>query len=72
LLGVVVGSLLLIVMTNVFSSYANLSTGLFGLLLLVVMMAAPSGIVGTLTQLIGKRKKTPRATSAAAIKESHV
>jgi hypothetical protein len=38
----------------------------------VVMMAAPSGIVGTLMQLIGKRKKpTAPSTSTATTKESH-
>jgi branched-chain amino acid transport system permease protein len=47
MLGMVVGSLLLIVMTNEFSAYAQLSAGLYGVLLLVVMMALPGGIVGT-------------------------
>jgi branched-chain amino acid transport system permease protein len=56
MLGIVVGSLLLIVMTNVFSAYANLSAGLFGILLLVVMMAAPGGLVGTCVRLIDTRK----------------
>jgi branched-chain amino acid transport system permease protein len=48
MLGVVVGSALLIFMTNVFSAYAHLSAGLFGILLIGVMMAAPTGIVGSL------------------------
>lgn len=56
MLGIVVGSLLLIVMTNVFSAYANLSAGLFGVLLLVVMMAAPGGLVGTCVRLYDARK----------------
>jgi branched-chain amino acid transport system permease protein len=47
MLGVVVGSVLLIVMTNLFSSQAELSSGLFGLLLIVVMMVARGGVVGT-------------------------
>jgi branched-chain amino acid transport system permease protein len=47
MLGMVVGSMLLIVMTNEFSAYAQLSAGLYGVLLLVVMMALPGGIVGT-------------------------
>jgi branched-chain amino acid transport system permease protein len=50
MLGIVVGSLLLIVMTSYFSAYAHLSAGLFGILLLVVMMAAPSGLVGSCVQ----------------------
>ena len=52
LLGVVVGSLLLIVMTNLFSSYGHLSAGMFGVLLIVVMMVAPGGIVGTCFKLM--------------------
>jgi branched-chain amino acid transport system permease protein len=51
MLGVVIGSALLIVMTNLFSSQAELSAGLFGLLLLVVMMLARGGIVGTCMKL---------------------
>lgn len=56
LLGVVVGSLLLVTMTNIFSSYAHLSAGLFGVLLLVVMMAAPGGLVGTVVRKLDARK----------------
>jgi branched-chain amino acid transport system permease protein len=52
MLGIVVGSALLIVMTNYFSAFANLSAGLFGVLLIVVMMLAPSGIVGSLVKLV--------------------
>ncbi|MBL8589278.1 MAG: branched-chain amino acid ABC transporter permease [Methylobacteriaceae bacterium] len=52
-LGVVVGSYLLIYMTNVFNAYAHLSAGLFGLLLIAVMMAAPGGVVGTAVKLFG-------------------
>ncbi|WP_175796274.1 branched-chain amino acid ABC transporter permease [Burkholderia anthina] len=54
LLGVVVGSLLLIGMTTVFSSYANLASGMFGVLLVIVMMIAPGGIVGTMLKLFGR------------------
>ena len=56
MLGVVVGSLLLVVMTNIFSGYAQFSSGLFGILLLVVMMGAPGGIVGSLVRLYDARK----------------
>jgi branched-chain amino acid transport system permease protein len=61
MLGIVVGSVLMIVMTNVFSGYAHLSAGLYGLLLVVVMMAAPGGLVGTFLKLIQNRKarRTP-------------
>ena len=61
LLGIVVGSVLLIVMTNVFSAYAHLSAGLFGILLLVVMMAAPQGLVGTGVRLLNDRRVRAQA-----------
>ena len=66
MLGVVVGSLLLVVMTNVFSSYAHLSAGLFGALLVVVMMAALGGIVGTCLRLYHNRKTRSVAANAAS------
>jgi branched-chain amino acid transport system permease protein len=47
MLGVVIGSILLILMSDLFSGYAQLSAGMFGLLLIVVMIVAPGGIVGT-------------------------
>jgi branched-chain amino acid transport system permease protein len=50
MLGVVVGSVILIVMTTVFSGYAHLAAGLFGLLLVVVLTLAPGGIVGTIVR----------------------
>jgi branched-chain amino acid transport system permease protein len=48
ILGVVIGSALLILMSNMFSGYAQLSAGMFGLLLIVVMIGAPTGLVGTM------------------------
>ena len=66
-LGAVVGSIVLIVMSNFFSSYAHLSTGLFGLLLIVVMLAAPQGLVGSALQLFAWRKSARTgATQPAA------
>jgi branched-chain amino acid transport system permease protein len=49
MLGVVVGSALLIIMTNLFSGYAEYAAGLYGLLLVVVLTMAPGGIVGLAT-----------------------
>ncbi|KVA99602.1 ABC transporter permease [Burkholderia cepacia] len=72
LLGVVVGSLLLITMNDVFSSYAQLSSGLFGLLLVVVMMIAPGGIVGTLTKLFDKAKERQRGVLQPRIEDRRV
>ncbi|MBZ9772224.1 branched-chain amino acid ABC transporter permease [Mesorhizobium sp. CO1-1-8] len=60
MLGVVVGSLLLVTMTNFFSGYAHLSTALFGALLLTVMMAAPGGLVGTVVRLYDVRRARDR------------
>jgi branched-chain amino acid transport system permease protein len=66
MLGMVVGSLLLIVMTNVFSAYAQLSAGLYGVLLLVVMMALPGGIVGTCVSYFQNQKgRSDRALNPA-------
>ena len=56
ILGVLVGSFLLITMSNIFSAYAQYSQGLYGILLILVMMTARGGIVGTLVNLVGKRK----------------
>ena len=70
LLGIVIGSLLLIFMTNVFSAYAHLSAGLFGILLLVVMMAAPSGLVGTCVEWWDRRKQRTRSSLAAHVEET--
>jgi branched-chain amino acid transport system permease protein len=58
MLGVLVGSTLLIVMANYFSAYAHLSAGLFGLLLIAVMMAAPGGLVGTFLWLFSRQGET--------------
>jgi branched-chain amino acid transport system permease protein len=60
MLGVVVGSFLLVVMTNLFSSYAQYSAGLFGALLIIVLMIAPGGLVGSWVQLINACKARGR------------
>jgi branched-chain amino acid transport system permease protein len=52
ILGAVIGSILLITMSNVFSGYAELSVGLYGALLIAVMLIAPGGIVGIGLKLI--------------------
>jgi branched-chain amino acid transport system permease protein len=56
MLGIVVGSALLILMTNLLSGMAELSAGLFGLLLIAVIMIAQGGIVGTFVRLSERRK----------------
>lgn len=72
ILGVVVGSVLLIVTTNFFSSYANLSAGMYGLLLIVVMMIAPGGIVGTCMRFIEKRKARRRKVRSERAPKSRI
>lgn len=67
MLGVVIGTFLLVTTTNVFSAYANLSAGMFGALLLVVMMAAPGGLVGTLVRRRDERKQRLKTTAKAAV-----
>ena len=69
MLGIVVGSSLLIVMTNYFSAFANLSSGMFGVLLIVVMMLAPSGIVGSLVKLVDSNSARFGKRSNFSIKE---
>lgn len=54
MLGSVVGSVLLVWMSNLFSAQGQLSQGLFGLLLIVVVLAARGGIVGAAAAL-GRR-----------------
>lgn len=56
MLGIVVGSCLLIIMSNIFSGYAHLSAGLFGILLIAVMTIAPAGIVGAVIGLLDKAR----------------
>ena len=61
MLGPVLGSALLIIMSNLFSSQAQLASGMFGLLLIAVMMVAPSGLVG-----LGRRLLPRRGTGSAS------
>ena len=68
MLGVVVGSYLLIIMSNLFSGYAHLSAGLFGILLIAVMTVAPTGIVGSLVGLFDKVVAAARARAKALVK----
>jgi branched-chain amino acid transport system permease protein len=69
LLGVVVGSFLLVIMTNIFSSYAQYSAGMFGVLLLAVMMLAPGGLVGTVVRRFEARKDLRKPRSVAQLNQ---
>jgi branched-chain amino acid transport system permease protein len=71
MLGVVIGSYLLILTSNIFSAYAQLSAGLFGLLLVGVIMVAPSGIVGLLVNLAAAAGIGGRARSTVKLDDQH-
>jgi branched-chain amino acid transport system permease protein len=72
MLGVVVGSFVLVVMMNIFSGYAQYSAGMFGILLLAVMMGAPGGIVGTCVRLYDVRKQRIESSRAVPIEGAKV
>jgi branched-chain amino acid transport system permease protein len=62
MLGTLIGSTLLVWLTNLFSSQGAYSQGLFGLLLMVVVLGARGGIVGLATQLV-RRARAPAAAA---------
>lgn len=64
MLGSIVGSVLLVWMSNLFSAQGQFSQGLFGLLLIVVVLGARGGIVGTIAA--GLRRVTLPASIAPA------
>jgi branched-chain amino acid transport system permease protein len=55
ILGPVVGSSLLIYATNLFGTHGQYAQGLYGVLILVVILAARGGIVGTISTLLCRR-----------------
>ncbi len=74
LLGAIVGSTLLVWMSNLFSNQGQYSQGLFGLLLIVVVLAARGGIVGTILAILRHVMRPGRArrglpSAQAAIKD---
>lgn len=68
MLGSIVGSVLLVWMTNLFSAQGQLSQGLFGLLLIVVVLGARGGIVGTVAALF-RRAKVPASVAPAQVRK---
>ena len=73
MLGSIIGSTLLVWMSNVFSAQGQLSQGLFGLLLIVVVLVARGGIagtVGTLARRAVPAKRPAPALARAAEKET--
>lgn len=73
MLGVVVGSVVLIILSTLSSSYAQLSAGVYGLMLIVVMMLAPMGLVGTCVKHLEsfKRRCTPRKLTEVHVVGEH-
>lgn len=66
MLGALVGTVLLVAMSNVFNSQAQYSEGLFGLLLIGVIMVAPGGLVGLAHHLLARLR--PRAAASDSVR----
>ncbi len=64
ILGPIVGSVFLVWASNVFGGQGEYSQGLFGFLILIVVLAAKGGIVGTIGSLV--RRALPARRDAAA------
>jgi branched-chain amino acid transport system permease protein len=58
ILGPLIGAGLLIYATDIFGTKGQYAQGLYGLLILVVMLAAPGGIVGTAATLVRRIRGT--------------
>jgi branched-chain amino acid transport system permease protein len=63
LVGPLVGSTLLVWMSNLFSNQGQYSQGLFGLLIIVVVLAARGGITGTAASLAYRLGRSRRAAT---------
>lgn len=75
MLGPLVGGTLLVWMSSIFSTHGEFSEGLYGLLIMVVVLAARGGIVGTASSLFrwiaGKARGEPDAAPiAGTVKEA--
>ncbi len=68
MLGPIVGTVLLVWASNVFGGQGEYSQGLFGLLIIIVVLAAKGGIVGTLATIVRRvvRARAPVAIATAA------
>jgi branched-chain amino acid transport system permease protein len=67
ILGPMVGSVLLVWATNVFGGQGEYSQGLFGILIIVVVLAAKGGIVGTVAGLVHRRLPARRPAPVVAV-----
>jgi branched-chain amino acid transport system permease protein len=66
MLGALAGTILLVSMSNAFTAQAQYSAGLFGALLIAVIMVAPGGLVGLALKILsGRRSKRKDEVEAA-------
>jgi branched-chain amino acid transport system permease protein len=56
ILGPIVGTSLMVYATNLFGTHGQYAQGLYGVLILVVILVARGGIVGTVTALLRRRR----------------
>jgi branched-chain amino acid transport system permease protein len=56
LMGAVIGTIFVVVMSNLFSAQGQYAGGLFGLLLIGVVMIAPAGLIGLAQQVLPSRR----------------
>jgi len=70
LLGPIAGSVLLVYMSNLFSNQGQYAPGLFGLLIIVVILLARGGIIGTLASLAALLKRSPPIGGKIAVSAS--
>jgi len=66
MLGPVVGATLLVWMSSIFSTHGEFSEGLYGLLIMVVVLAARGGIVGTVAALWRRLTRNLGSETSAA------
>jgi len=69
ILGALVGAVLLVLMSNIFSTQAQYSAGLFGLLLIGVVMVAPGGLVGLANALAARWRGGSAAPAAGSARQ---
>ena len=68
LLGPVVGAMLLVTMSNLFSSQGLYSAALFGILLMSAVMLAPEGVVGEIRRRFEKRRRPSKPRESKTVR----
>jgi len=67
ILGPMVGSVLLVWAANIFGGQGEYSQGLFGILIIVVVLAAKGGVVGTVAGLVRRVRRARRPAPVLAV-----